>query len=391
MVHRPTPTKDRPLKLSTFITTRLEDILVEWESFARTQQPEGADMSSLALRDHAKQILQAIALDMDTAQTPGEQKRKSQGLADEPESADSAASTHGTLRQLSGFSLVQLNAEFRALRATVLRLWLPTVRELDEHSTRDMVRFNETIDQALAESIVTYNAKALRSRDTFLAILGHDLRSPLQTLAMAADALLRLPLDATHTREVAMHVRRSTARMTAMVHDLLDYARSQLGNEIPVLPRPGDLADVCRWAIDDASLAYPDCRFELALDGDLHGRFDAARLQQLLTNLLGNAVQYRGKGDPVQLSARGRGDELVLEVANTGAVIPPDALTAIFDPLVQLAVPPDHDGRPRTSLGLGLFIAREIAAGHGGRIHARSSAAEGTVFCVELPRLGPAD
>jgi signal transduction histidine kinase len=379
------------VKLSRFITARLEDILAEWESFARTQQPEGANMSALALRDHAKQILQAIALDMDSAQTPGEQKRKSQGLADEDCAVESAASTHGTLRQLSGFSLIQLNAEFRALRATVLRLWLPTLRELDEDSTRDMVRFNETIDQALAESIVTYNDKTLRSRDTFLAILGHDLRSPLQTLAMAAEALLRQPLDAAQTREVAIHVRRSTARMTAMVHDLLDYARSQLGNEIPVQPRPGDLADVCRWAIEDAGLAYPDCRFALTLDGDLHGRFDAARLQQLLTNLLDNAVQYRGQGDPVRLGAHGRGDDLVLEVCNTGAVIPPEALTAIFDPLVQLAMPTDHEGRPRTSLGLGLFIAREIATGHGGRIHARSSAAEGTVFCVELPRGGPPD
>ena len=225
------------MKLSRFISARLEDILAEWEAFARTQQPQGAHMSPLALRNHAKQILQAIALDIDTAQTPSEQDLKSKGLAAPLAAAETAASTHGTLRQLSGFSLVQLNAEFRAMRATVLRLWLPTVKELDEASTRDMIRFNETIDQALAESIVTYTDRSSRSRDTFLAILGHDLRSPLSTMAMAGEYLALRGLDETQTREVGARVRRSAATMTAMVNDLLEYARSQLGGNLPIRPR----------------------------------------------------------------------------------------------------------------------------------------------------------
>jgi signal transduction histidine kinase len=373
------------VKLSTFITARLEDILAEWETFARTLAPEGSHMSPLALRDHAKQMLQAIALDMDTAQTPGEQYRKSQGRAEDAD-APSAASTHGTLRQVSGFSLVQLNAEFRALRATVLRLWLPTVRELDEAGTRDMIRFNETIDQALAESIVTYSEKAGRSRDTFLAILGHDLRSPLQTMAMAGEALSLRALEPEHSRELGARVRRSAAAMTAMVNDLLEYARSQLGGDLPVTPVPSDLGDICRWAVEDVALAHPDCKFELDLEGDLHGRFDANRMQQLLSNLLNNAVQYRGPGEPVSLSAKSIDGDLVLNVHNTGPVIPPSALIAIFDPLVQLAVAPDQQGRPYTSMGLGLFIAREIASGHGGRIHASSGADAGTIFTVTLPR-----
>lgn len=375
------------MKLSRFITERLEDILEEWEAFARTQQPEGSKMSAFALRDHARQILQAIALDLETAQTASEQKLKSQGLA-EPNGAvgETAAAIHGTLRQTSGFSLVQLNAEFRALRATVLRLWLPTVRELDEASTRDMIRFNETIDQALAESIVTYSEKAARSRDTFLAILGHDLRSPLQTMAMAGEALSLRGLDAEQSREVGARVRPSAAAMTAMVNDLLEYARSQLGGELPVRPAPADLAEVCRWAIDDMAVAHPDCRFELDLVGDLRGQFDAVRMQQLLSNLLNNAVQYRGPGEPVSLRAHSTSAGVMLRVHNTGSVIPPSALSAIFDPLVQLAVAPDQQGRPYTSMGLGLFIAREIAAGHGGGIEATSSQSKGTIFTVTLPR-----
>jgi signal transduction histidine kinase len=343
-------------------------------------------MTPLALRDHARQMLQAIALDMDTAQSPNEQYVKSQGRATPIASSETAASSHGTLRQLRGFSLVQLNAEFRALRATVLRLWLPRVKVLDDASTRDMIRFNETIDQALAEAIVTYSEKAARSRDTFLAILGHDLRSPLQTMAMAGEYLAHRALNETLTREVGARVRRSTATMTSMVNDLLEYARSQLGGELPIQRQPGDLAQVCRWAVEDVGVAHPDCRFELALDGELDGRFDLARIQQLLSNLLNNAVQYRGPGEPVELCALGTSTQLVLKVRNTGPVIPPASLSAIFDPLVQLAAVPDQHGRPWTSLGLGLFIAREIAAGHGGAIHATSSVDAGTVFTVTLPK-----
>jgi signal transduction histidine kinase len=379
------------VNLSRFIATRLEDILGEWETFARTQQPSGANMSALALRDHAKQILLAIVLDLETEQTPREQKLKSEGRAPDKGGPETAASIHGTLRLDSGFTLVQLNAEFRALRATVLRLWLPTVSRLDEGFARDMVRFNETIDQALAESIVTYSEKALRSRDTFLAILGHDLRSPLQTLVMAGDSMLRQAPDAVQVRALGTRVRRSAATAVAMVNDLLEYARSQLGGEMPVHPRTGDLGEVCRWAVDDVQVANPGCRFEHALEGDLSGCFDAARVQQLLSNLLNNAVQYRGEDDTVWLRAAGLADSLVLEVGNHGAVIPAHALEAIFDPLVQLAMAPDRQGRPLSSMGLGLFIAREIATGHGGAITARSSAEDGTVFTVTLPRAPPGD
>ena len=147
-----------------------------------------------------------------------------------------------------------------------------------------------------------------------------------------------------------------------------------------------DLGDICRGAREDVAIAHPDCRFELELSGDLRGQFDAGRLQQLLLNLLNNAVQYRGPGEPVTLIAEGTRDGTLIKVHNTGPVIPPSALGAIFDPLVQLAVAPDAQGRPSTSMGLGLFIARDIASAHGGSIKAHSSAEEGTVFQVTLPR-----
>jgi len=374
------------VKLSSFITRHMEDILVEWESFARTLQPAGSEMSALALRNHARQILHAIALDMDTVETPSQQYQKSKGLAPVAVGAETAASTHGALRHLSGFSLTQLAAEFRALRATVLRLWLPQVKALSEDRTRDMVRFNENIDQALAEAVATYSQKASRTRDTFLAILGHDLRSPLATLAMAGEYLARAETGNEQTAAVGIRVRRSAATMNTMINDLLEFARSQLGSGIPVSPQAGDLGQVCRWAVEDIGAAHPDCRFEIETQGNLECRFDAARVQQLLSNLLNNAVQYGSNGLPVLLQVAAGDSEIVMRVRNHGSPIAAESLAAIFDPMFQLAATPDQRDRPRTSLGLGLFIAREITLAHGGRIHASSDAYTGTEFIVILPR-----
>jgi signal transduction histidine kinase len=374
------------MKLSIFIKTHLEEILKEWESFARTQLPAATGMSTLALRDHAKQILQTLAADIETDQSPSEQYQKSKGNAPPLAGKESAASTHGTLRQTSGFSLPQLIAEFRALRATVLRLWLPHVIEVTEETSEDMMRFNETIDQALAESAVTFSDQALRARDTFLAVLGHDLRSPLAAMSTAGDILTRPDIGPDRAHQVGVRVKRSAATMSSMVNDLLEYSRTQLSGEIPIAPRPTEMGHICDSSIHDAAAAHPDCTFEKEASGDLSGSFDEVRMQQVITNLLNNAAQYRGKEHPVTIFARGDQDEVVVQVKNRGPVIPSEFLQAIFDPLVQLSVGEQQEGRPSTSLGLGLFIAREITTAHGGTIEAESSVASGTIFTLRFPR-----
>jgi hypothetical protein len=136
------------MKLYRFINEHLDAILTEWVAFAHTLEPAALEMSTLALRDHAKAILQAIALDIETSQNQHQQYQKSRGMAFEPDSKESAASIHGALRQASDFSLLQLSSEFRALRATVLRLWLRQVREMTDDAAQEMIRFNEAIDQA---------------------------------------------------------------------------------------------------------------------------------------------------------------------------------------------------------------------------------------------------
>lgn len=373
------------MRLDRFIHERMEDILAEWQAFAKSIAPVGGNMSDLALRDHAKQILTAIALDIETTQNPQEQIDKSQGLAPDSEHGQSAASIHGALRHASDFSLVQLAAEFRALRATVLRLWLPQIKDMTDAAADQMVRFNEAIDQALAESVVTYSKRADHVRELFLAILGHDLRAPLSSMASAGDLLTHARFDPQQSGEVGKRVKRGARLMSSMVEDLIGYTRTQLGAGMPTVKHHTDVKEVCQAAIDDAVASYPDTRFELETEGQLTGEFDSVRLHQLLTNLLVNAAVYGSGEAPVRLIARANAEQIMVDVINDGPVIPAESLEAIFSPLLQLPGV-DEDARPRTSLGLGLFIAREIALAHNGGISAASSADTGTVFTVSLPR-----
>ena len=379
------------MKLSTFITAHLGAILSEWDVFAKTLFPPVPPPPPHLLRDHAREILQEIVLDLDTHQTAQQQADKSKGQSDDAVNKKSAAAIHGTMRQANGFTLTQLTAEYRALRATVFRLWLPHMEPMTWGISSDMMRFNEAMDQALAESVVTYSENADRTRDTFLAILGHDLRSPLFTMKLAGSYLMKPAVGTEGTREMGARVARSAANMTAMVRDLLEYARTQLGGGIPLTLARSDLRTACQAALDDAEAGYPDCPFALDMPNDLWGDFDDMRLQQLFSNLLNNAAQYRSDSHPVTLNAWGDTGTVTVEVCNHGSVIPAHSLQAIFDPLVQLSVEEEASaGAPASSLGLGLFIAREITSAHGGTITAASSEESGTVFTVKLPRTQPA-
>lgn len=374
------------MNLSTFITERIDQIIAEWESFARTLGPVADAMTTLTLQDHAKGILQAIALDISTSQDDAEQREKSQDLTPGTSALESAASIHGTLRQASNFSLLQLSAEYRALRAAVLRLWLPEVGTLSATTVYEMVRFNEAIDQALAESIVTYSAKADQTRELFLAILGHDLRAPLATLMLSGDMLKLESGGREKLGKIAERVRRSSRMMAIMVDDLIGYTRTHLGSGMPVTARLVDVDEICQASIEDASATHPSTSFTFNSSGNMTGYFDSVRLHQLMTNLLVNAAQYGQKHRPVTMTTSSSEDHVTVQVQNFGVPISKADLAAVFKPLVQLTVEDELDTRPKTSLGLGLFVAREIASAHGGTITVASDEVHGTVFTVSLPR-----
>ena len=367
--------------MASFITEHMEEILVEWEEFAGTMSPAADSMDRAALRDHARQMLQAIARDIATAQTQEQQELKSKGLA--PVAArETAAAAHGVLRQNVGFDLGQLIAEFRALRASVLRIWMAKKRYGDEQAAYEIARFHEAIDQALCESAATYSAELEKSRDTFLGILGHDLRTPLGAV-WAAVAVMDKSNDADVRASASRAASRSLVTMRTMIADLLDFTRTRLGKGIPVMPEAADLEAVCRASIAEVALAFPDSSIRFAAEGALHGEFDRDRLHQVISNLLGNALEHGDRGTDVAVIAEGDPESLGFAVSNRGPVIPPSQLLAIFEPLVQL------DGeaqRGSSNLGLGLYIAREIVLAHGGTIEATSAKDTGTTFKVKIPR-----
>lgn len=371
------------LKLSQYITTSKPQILAEWEAFARTLLPAADGMTDLALRDHAAQILDCAVKDITTPQSEQQQKRKSEG--DGPgDDGKSAATIHGELRHLDGFSLNQLLSEYRALRAAVLRLWEREARESGDYDSYGMLRFNEFIDQAVAESAASFSDQHSTARELFLAILGHDLRGPLATMLLSGEILVRDRLTPDAIALCGAQVIRSATTMTAMVNDLLEYSRTQLGARLPVGKQIGDLALVCEASLVDARSGYPNCVFQLSASGDTIGEFDHVRMQQVFTNLLNNAAKFGGSEQPVTLDVVGEASVLRVLVGNHGAPIPREAIKGIFKPLVRL--PARGGSQSVTSLGLGLFVAREITEAHHGKLSVESSQEAGTVFTVCIPR-----
>jgi len=374
------------LKLSVFIRDHMDELLAEWDAYAQTLGPAADAMSREALRDHCEAMLRDIAQDIDRPRSDRAQQRDSQGENDD-EDGRSAASVHGKLRHASNFTLAQLSSEFRALRASVMRLWLPRVGALSEESLDGVVRFNAAIDQALAESIVTYSARAEQSRDMFVAILGHDLRGPLTSLSMAGEMLLQPELPAARAAAMGTTISRSTRYMTGMVNDMLEFARTRLGGDaLTVSPEPTDLHEVCNAALALARSMHPHCTFEFEAGGPRRACIDADRVQQCLVNLLGNAGQHGAHERPIRLSLGGGEDHVELRVSNEGNCIPASSIQSIFEPLVRLPPGDDADqSSTSTSLGLGLHIAREIARAHGGTIGVESDD-KLTTFTVRLPR-----
>ena len=379
------------MKFSVFIERNLDAIVAEWETFARTLLPVADTMSALALRNHCREILLAVAKDMEIRETDEERATKSKGQTPASDLAESAATTHGALRQLSGFGLVQLVAEFRALRASVLALWHRSGEASSGRSAlEENTRFNESIDKALAESVESYSTNVDTSRDMFLAILGHDLRSPLSGINMSSTILGKPDLSETARQKAVTRIKRASLEMHRLITDLLEYTRSRLGSGIPIERSNCDLGPVCEEAIESIRTSHPEQHFESELSGNLVIDADAPRLQQVLSNLLNNAVQHGDRKAPISLRAQGGEADVVLQISNSGQSIPAAALPTIFEPLIQaLGGVSEPDERSKTSLGLGLFIVREIVLGHAGTIQVESSEEAGTVFTIRLPRARP--
>lgn len=370
------------MRLSDFIRKNHSDIVREWETFAATLLPAASGMTAQALRDHAEEILGAIVADLELPQNATEQSQKSKGHGEEHR-MEGVGRIHAAVRIEGGFRLSQLVAEYRALRASVLRLFERAAGETGATDLRQVTRFNEAIDEALVEATDRYMLVMNRTSDQFLAVLGHDLRNPLGAISMSAGLISRRS-DYASTRAASL-ILTSTERMKRMVDDLLDLTRTRLGSGIPIVPEPMNLETLCREVIAELEAFHPDSPMDFHAEGNLRGFWDRDRLAQVLSNLVGNALQHGARDRCIEVVARGDGEEVVMEVHNEGRPIPPAMLANIFEPMVREGGRREGDKLSR-SLGLGLHIAREIVLAHGGTVSVKSTDRGGTIFCVRLPR-----
>jgi signal transduction histidine kinase len=375
------------MRLSVFILQNIEPIVQEWEDFARTVCTPGEPMDTVALRDHAEAMLRTIAADLRTEQSARAQMDKSQGH--ETSADHTAAKTHAMSRQLSGFTVDQLVSEFRALRASVVKLWTREEGACTSDQLEDLIRFNEAIDQALAESIASYTGAVQAARNIFLGILGHDLRTPLNAILLGADVLLRTHDLGPRPTKTASRIYSSVKRASQIVGDLLDFTRSQIGPGLPLSKTEIDLQPVCARIVDESRTVHPDADIRLTSAEHVIGLFDGARLEQVFSNLIGNAVQHGDGRAPVNVTLDVAEGNLQFGVHNTGAVIAEEVLPFIFNPMGRYSPEKVVDHGPYSSLGLGLFIAAQIVEGHGGRIEVSSHLDTGTRFVVVIPRDKP--
>ena len=369
-------------RLHEFVRENLESILKEWESFARTL-PGTESMDVAALRDHAREMLLVIVDDLETPQSASEAKDKSKGRSDAKEATGlrTAAQEHGAGRAGDGFTVAQMLSELRALRASVLRLWAKAKEQFAATDLGDMTRFNEAIDQIIAESVTRYSKDIGDSKERFLAILGHDLRNPIGAITMSATFMLETNELPEPHRTLVQRIDQSARRMGQMVNDLLDFTLTRFGDAIPIVRKDMDASRMVRDVVAEVGSRYPAVSINVKANDEVRGEWDCARLTQAMTNLVSNAVQHGAARSRVTIVSHGTGTEAVISVHNFGPVIRDEDLAHLFEAGTS-AGGGGQDGH----LGLGLYIVDKIVSAHAGRVDVRSSETEGTTFTIRLPR-----
>ena len=359
-------------------------IIAEWEAYASRLTPAANSVSPRQLRDHIAQMLEFLVKDMNSPQTLSEGWLKSLGLS-EASPGSSASESHAALRMAGGFNIKQMVSEFRALRASIVRLWERT-NPCTYPDTAGVIRFNEAIDQIMSETVSYYTSVVQRTQDLFVGVVGHDLRNPLHSITGCVDLLRRAgPLNERQSMLCDL-AGESTGRMTAMLDDLADLTRARLSVGLSIITAPMDAAFVVQQVAQETRAGHPASTIEVDVSGEAAVEWDKARFGQVVSNLLGNAVQYSFPGTRISLALDATSDVAVtLCVHNYGAPIPSEKLATLFDALTR--------GRPEWSqsaqgvnLGLGLFIANDIVTAHGGTLRVTSTEESGTTFTAALPR-----
>jgi signal transduction histidine kinase len=370
------------MRVAQFIRTHPVEIESEWETFAKAISPAGPALSVWSLRDHLREILLAMADDMESPQSPEEQAEKGQGKKIRGGSLDHTSALHARVRLNSGFNLEQAISEYRALRSSVLLLWMQTEPKDADVILAEVTRFNETIDQAIAEVIRRFADKSEHYSDVFLGVLTHEVRNPLNVIRLSGETLKTSQLNEAQSRRVE-RILRGVSSIDRLVNDLSILVRSRMRVPFPLTRTRCDLGEICELTLEEVKASPSDAILELDKIGDLAGNWDRERLGQVIFNLVTNAVTHAA-AKRVQLSAEGLESEVVLRVTNHGTPIPLETQHSMFDPFVHTDT---ASATGKKGLGLGLFIVKEIVIGHEGTVEVVSTESGGTTFIVRLPKV----
>ena len=373
------------MRLADFIENNKEKIAEEWVEYAcnNIEAAKGLDLKEV--RDHVIEMLENICADMRSDQSDEEQEIKSKGNKEKQVGDDKAAKDHGAQRVDMGFDIVALSSEFRALRASVLRLWSREGKwKNTEEETRDIIRFNEAIDEAWMYSLERFHNKVDESKNWFLAVLGHDLRNPLAAI-LGAQQILKLSKNLTDKeREMIHRTAASAKRMSELISNLLELTNLRLGSGMSIEKSPGDFSKQAELIVQEFQVSYPNAQFKLELPGPVQGEWDIMRINQLMTNLIGNALRHGEPGGPIKVEVSGDADEVEFTVHNNGKPIPEAIQEKIFEG--GFSNGNNNHSSSDESYGLGLYIVREVVERHEGKISLNSKSGEGTSFTVSLPR-----
>jgi signal transduction histidine kinase len=247
---------------------------------------------------------------------------------------------------------------------------------------------NEPIGYATVSHDLTQQKRTGALRERLLGMVGHDLRNPLSAILMCAELIRRLPALPPAAAKTASRILSSAHRMEGIISDVIDLTKVRLGSGIVIKAAPCDAHLLCARIVEELQVAHPDRELRLSAEGDGQGSWDAARLEQVVSNLVANALQYGPRDAPVIIASRGNDLGWRLSVHNLGDPIAADVLPHIFDPFMR-GEPSAGLTEHRRNLGLGLFIVRELVRSHGGNVEVTSRAGEGTRFVVRLPRVAP--
>lgn len=284
------------LRTHEFLRRERDRIMLEWERAIR-DAPQRISLDDSALRNELPEFLDALAAWVQSEEGPARGT-----LRDIP-------AKHAKQRLRNAYELAQVISELRVLRATILRLLLlaeaaerarADVPEETERRVVELARLQEGLDEAITSSVECFVAERERIRERFIGVLSHDLRSPLTSVVVSADRLLRSGRLPPGMDRVAARIARGAALMNRMVRDLLDLARGRLADGIPIVVAQTDMVDVCRATADDAAITHPGREIIVKAGSELWGEWDRDRALQAVGNLVGNALTYGH--DPVTIS-----------------------------------------------------------------------------------------